>query len=97
VSELVGGDLAEACLRLLCAPQLTTQLADRREPVVANGPAGASSRASVVAVEPVSDDGHIATVNVWVEEAGAGGRLRPYLVTLARQFDGTWLVAWVTP
>ena len=94
VAHLVAGDLSQACLRSLCTEQLASALAVNPPRGTTDAPA---TTPAVVAVRTVSHDGHIATVDVWIEDGTADGPLRSYRVTLACEADGSWRVAGLTP
>ena len=98
VAEAVAnGNLAVACARSLCTPQLAAAVAQDPGPGAASAPSVSSSVAHAVDIETVSDDGQIATVDVWLEGQGADGQLRSYRITLACQSDASWRVAGVAP
>jgi hypothetical protein len=90
MSDLLAGGLALACRESLCTPQLSSV-------VDLPGPVGEGTAGDVVDVRALSNDGRIATVEVWIEDHDAEGSLRSYRVTLVRIPDGSWQAAGVTP
>lgn len=90
VAALLAGGLDLACRDSLCTPQLASSIDLGKAAIEATA-------GNVVDVRALSNDGRIATVEVWIEDQNAEGSLRSYQVTLVRLSDASWRAAWVSP